>query len=57
MIPFWALSATADVSCVFTTIPFSTGIVQDACGLGNALPLISISTKHCRHAPAGSNNG
>ena len=57
MIPFCALSATAEVSCVFTTIPFSTGIVQDACGLGNALPLISISTKHCRHAPAGSNNG
>ena len=46
IMPFCALSATGDVSCVLTIIPFSTGIVQEACGFGNARPLISMSTKH-----------
>ena len=44
--PFCALSATGEVSCVFTIMFGSTGIVQEACGFGNARPLISTSTRH-----------
>lgn len=31
--PRCAFSATGDVSCVVTTIPSATGVVQDATGL------------------------
>ncbi len=55
--PCCALSATGDVFCVFTTMPSATVIVQEACGLGIGRPFISTSTRHCRHAPAGSSSG
>jgi hypothetical protein len=57
MTPCWALSATAEVICVFTTMPSATVIVQLACGLGIARPFISTSTRHWRQAPAGSSRG
>ena len=55
--PCWALSATGDVSCVLTTMPSATVIVQDACGFGIGRPPISTSTRHWRQAPAGSRSG
>ncbi len=55
--PCCALSATGEVSCVLTTMPSATVIVQDACGFGIGRPFISTSTRHCLHAPAGSSNG
>lgn len=47
--PYWAFSATGEVSCVFTTIPSVHVIVQDAMGL--RCP--STSTMHWRQAPHG----
>ena len=59
MIPCCALSATSLVAWVLTTMPSATGIVQDACGLGNGrpLPASGTSTRHWRHAPTGSSSG
>ena len=51
--PCWALSATGEVSWVFTTMPSATVIVQEACGFGIGRPPISTSTRHWRQAPAG----
>ena len=55
--PCCALSATAEVCWVFTTMPSATVIVQLACGFGIGRPPISTSTRHCRQAPAGSSSG
>ncbi len=57
MTPCCALSATFDVCCVRTTMPSATVIVQLAWGLGIGRPPISTSTRHWRHAPAGSSSG
>src|SRR4051794_20732784 len=59
MFPCWALSATGEVTWVFTTIPGATSSVQEACGLGigRPLPASGISTRHCRQAPTGSSSG
>ena len=51
--PCCALSATADVSCVLTTIPSVQTVVHEASGL--RWP--SMSTRHCRQAPIGSSSG
>ncbi len=51
--PRCAFSATGELSCVRTTMPSVTGIVQEATGL--RWP--SISTMHCRQAPTGSSSG
>src|SRR6201987_778537 len=51
--PCCALSATADVSCVLTTIPSVQTVVHEASGL--RWP--SISTRHCRQAPIESSSG
>src|SRR5215469_13913712 len=51
--PCWALSATADVSCVLTTIPSVQTVVHEASGL--RCP--SMSTRHCLQAPIGSSSG
>ena len=51
--PRCALSATDDVSWVLTTMPSVTVVVQDASGFGCPWT----STRHCLHAPTGSNNG
>ena len=61
--PFWARSASSEVCCVWTTMPSVTGMVHDAWGLGNARRLpsgpagLATSTRHWRHAPAGSSAG
>src|SRR3954452_14864600 len=59
MTPCWALSATTEVSYVLTTMPGITVVVQEAAGLGmpRPLPMSETSTRHCRHAPAGSSSG
>ena len=57
MTPCCALSATAEVICVLTTMSWATVIVQLACGLGILRPPISTSTRHWRQAPAGSSRG
>ncbi len=59
MMPCWALSATADVSCVLMTMPGMTVVVQDAAGFGmpRPLPMSVTSTRHCRQAPAGASSG
>ena len=51
--PCCALSATAEVSCVLTTMPSVHVVVQEASGL--RWP--SISTRHWRQAPIGSSSG
>src|SRR5215831_13456171 len=51
--PRCALSATAEVSCVLTTIPSVHTVVHEASGL--RWP--SISTRHCRQAPIESSKG
>src|SRR5262245_50492510 len=53
IIPSWAFLATGEVSWVFTTIPSDTACVQEATGL--RCPCTS--TRHWRHAPAGSSSG
>ena len=53
MVPCCALSATGEVSWVFTTMPSVTVVVHDATGL--RWP--STSTMHCRQAPTGSSSG
>ena len=59
MTPCCALSATTEVSWVFTTMPGITVVVQDAAGLGmpRPFPMSVTSTRHCRQAPAGSSSG
>ena len=57
MTPSCAFSATVEVCWVLTTMPSATVIVQLACGLGIGRPPISTSTRHWRHAPAGSSSG
>ncbi|MNW59260.1 hypothetical protein D3C74_371690 [compost metagenome] len=62
MTPCCALSATADVCWVLTTIPGVASSVQEACGLGMGRTLpsrsgVATSTRHCRHAPAGASSG
>ncbi len=62
MIPCCALSATGLVRWVFTTMPGVASSVHDACGfgIGRTLPSRSgaaTSTRHWRHAPAGSSSG
>ena len=51
--PCCALSADSEVCWVRTTMSGVQVIVQDAIGL--RCP--STSTRHCRHAPTGSNRG
>jgi hypothetical protein len=51
--PFCALSASGEVCWVRTTMSSATVMVHDAIGL--RWP--STSTRHCRHAPTGCNNG
>ncbi len=51
--PCWALSATGDVNWVRTIMPSVTVVVHEASGL--RWP--STSTRHWRHAPAGSRRG
>ncbi len=53
MTPCWALSATAEVSWVLTTMPSVQTVVHEASGL--RCP--STSTRHCRQAPIGSSSG
>ena len=62
MIPCWALSATSEVCWVATTMPGVASMVHEACGLGMARRLpsrsgVEMSTRHCRHAPAGASSG
>ena len=62
MTPCCALSATAEVRCVRTTMPGVASSVQDACGFGIARRLpsrsgVETSTRHCRHAPTGASSG
>ena len=59
MTPCCALSATAEVSWVLMTMPGMTVVVHDAAGLGmpRPLPMSVTSTRHWRHAPAGSSSG
>src|SRR5829696_5666374 len=59
IVPCWALSATAEVSWVLTTMPSATVVVQDAAGFGmpRPLPASVTSTRHCRQAPIGSSSG
>src|SRR5271170_4902274 len=51
--PCWALSAASELNWVCTTMSSVTGMVHDAIGL--RWP--SISTRHWRQAPTGSNSG
>ena len=51
--PSCAFFATGLVSCVRTTMPSVTVVVQAVSGL--RWP--STSTMHCRHAPTGSSSG
>src|SRR6185437_3824744 len=51
--PRCAFSATGEVSWVRTTIPSVQVVVHEASGL--TCPVTS--TRHCRHAPAGSSSG
>ena len=53
IVPCCALSATAEVCCVFTTMSAETVVVQAVTGL--RWP--STSTMHCRQAPMGSSSG
>ncbi len=60
--PCWALSATAEVRWVRTTMPGVASSVHEACGLGigRRLPSrsgVDTSTRHCRQAPAGLSSG
>ncbi len=62
MTPCCALSATAEVCCVLTTMPGATVMVHEACGfgMGRTLPSrsgMATSTRHWRHAPAGARSG
>ena len=68
MIPSWALSAPSEVSWVFTSMPSTTVIVQDAWGFirpgGPCIclrlpsgPGMATSTRHCRQAPTGASSG
>src|SRR5256714_4384920 len=53
MIPSCAFLATSEVSWVLTTMPSATAWVHEATGL--RCP--SMSTRHCRQAPAGASSG
>jgi len=57
--PCWALSASAEVRCVRTSMPGVAVRVQDAWGFGKPrpLPASGISTMHWRQAPTGSSSG
>ena len=57
--PSCAFLATGELTCVRTTMPSATGMVQDAWGLGKPrpLPASGISTRHWRQAPTGSRRG
>src|SRR5215204_4197677 len=59
IVPCWALSATAEDSWVFTTMPSATVVVQEAGRLRHPRPLPAsvTSTRHCRQAPMGSSSG
>ena len=58
IVPCCALSATGEVSWVFTTMPSATVVVQDGGRLGQAAAVAArTSTRHCRQAPIGSSSG
>ena len=62
MTPCCALSASADVCWVLTSMPGVASSVQEACGFGifarlPSRPGAHTSTRHWRHAPAGASSG